>query len=365
MSSLPNANSSNKSTADAAKTIQVERELATARSQLVSAELELTAFRNKLSIRERELLKMENEIMAFEQEKITLVEEFKTKSAYARDENKEMKSEMMRAQEEMKVAGQQRMQDANNVKTDLMRDIEKMRIALEKKEKDLERSESNRERITDQLKVIESESKEAQTKNLKLVASVTAEKGEMERGMIQLRDDLKKEMAKEAQREKLELALKEAKKLIEESRLKSTEEIRSLKDEKTEIERSLIASREELKVEVTKRIGRGADGDARINSLTSQLAVLESKLAESLSSIDALKLVEFTSPVIVDNSAEMKKLEDQIVELVKEAAESTRAIREFESLRDTFETSNAMHNTEVDGLRDVLGKNVAELKQIK
>ena len=131
------------------------------------------------------------------------------------------------------------------------------------------------------------------------------------------------------------------------------------------MERSLVASREELKVEVTKRISRGADGDAKINSLTSQLEVLESKLAESASSIDALKLVEFTSPDIVDNSVEMKKLEDQIVELVKEAAESTRAIRELESLRDTFETSNAMHNTEVDGLRDVLGKNVAELKQIK
>lgn len=297
---------------------------------------------------------MENQILAIEQDHRSVVTSLAEELTAAREETSLLKIDLVRTHDEMMVEAEQKLQEFDESNLELAREMDRMRSGLDRKELDLDRSEAMREQLEEQLRTVEGEKVEIQEKNSELVASILSEKLEAERELIVVREELRSRVVEESTLEKLEVALNDAHRLAEEAQSNNAHEIATLREEKCDVESSLLEAREELKVERMKEGTRSSD-EAEMERLVNQLSSLEAELAEIKSSSAASSQLQL----------QIAGLETKIEELEQSAKDSERTIIELKEVVESSEATGIAASKEIVTLQSVVEQNDEESAKLR
>jgi hypothetical protein len=251
---LPHASASGSAQAgDNVRISQLEREVTDSRIRSEGFEKEIVVLKGKLLGKERELLKVENEMMAMERVKDDALASLRSKLEDAMDDVKNERRGITQMTEGFKVEMARAVRDGSDARVGLEAKVERMRVALEKKEAEIERSEIKRDDLEQELTRIKDEDKVRQTKSIRAIEGLLAEKADVELLLAKVKDELRVEAGRASAGERAEEQLGMVRSELGELKNRTTRTIDDLTNEREQVAKSLQVSIEELKVEKAER----------------------------------------------------------------------------------------------------------------
>lgn len=342
----------------------LERELAHATSHSEAQASELASFKTKLTAKDRELLKIENELMSLQKESANAIESIKEKLesrlAQSKDEAEELKRDLVGTKE----SSNKNLRDAHNSISSLEDRVRVLGLEVTKKETDLMKLEAGRDGLSEELRISIETSISSKKKSILAVEELVSEKQSIERLLDQTKVELKREIGKEKEREKLSNQLESLRLEMEESKASHIKAITAVVSEKEELSKELSTMKSELELSKSTSNPPLIQDDSVLEAKSAELVSVKQELLIAGETIKKLEGLDVVPSEIVN--LERIKLEKKITGLEQDIKESSEEISRIdiakEELVDSLRASSAREAT-FDSTVMELKKNLATVKQ--